>query len=175
VNETLLLIFVACTAIAIVIQAFILFALYQAAKRGAERMESVERIAGRLEQQATPVLATAQAILDDAQPRIGQITSNLTETTVTIRNSAAQIAQATNEIVEKARAQAGHIEQLINETASKVEHTTDYIQNTVVAPVRRVHAVVQALNAGLGFLKRSHAEKKAGAAAGKGGDEGMFI
>jgi methyl-accepting chemotaxis protein len=174
VNETLLLIFVACTAIAIVIQAFILFALYQAAKRGAVRMESIERIAGRIEQQATPVLTTARAILDDAQPRIGEITSNLTETTVTIRNSALQIAQVTNEIVEKARAQAGHIEELINNTASKVEHTTDYIQNTVVAPVRRVHAVVQALNAGLGFLKRSHAEKKA-AVAGKSKDEEMFI
>jgi methyl-accepting chemotaxis protein len=169
-HDTLLTIFVALTAVAIIIQMIILFALYKAVQKSSARMES---IAGRLEEKATPILQTAHSILDDAQPKISEITSNLAETTATIRAHASHVADTTGEILNRARMQAVRLDEMISSTANKVEETTDFIQSSVVTPVRRVHAVVQALSAGLGFLRRTHAEKKA---HGKGhGDEEMFI
>jgi len=170
-HDTLLLIFVACTAIAIIIQVALLFALYKAVERSSSRMES---IATRLEERTAPVLNTVHAILEDAQPKVSEITSNLAETTATIRSHASQAAEATAEILNRARMQAVRLDEMISNTANKVEETTDFLQHSVVTPVRRVHAIVQAVNAGLGFLKRTRDQKKRRGNAGPD-DEEMFI
>jgi len=82
VDNTVITIFVVVAAVAIVLQMVILFALYKGLRQTSERMEG---IASRLEQQATPVLVTAAAILDDAKPKIAEITTNLAETTASVR------------------------------------------------------------------------------------------
>ena len=171
-NDTLMLIFVACTTVAIVFQAGLLFALYKAVKRSSERME---KVANRLEQQATPVLAVARSILDDVQPKISEITSNLAQTTATIRAHATEVVETSGEILNRARMQAARLDEMISSTANKVEETTDFLQHSVVNPVRRVHAVFHAVNAGLGFLRRVREEKKHGNAAAAQGEEEMFI
>ena len=166
----LMVIFVACTTIAIIFQAGLLFALYKAVKRSSSRMES---IAARLEERATPVLDIARAILDEAQPKISEITGNLAETTATIRAHAAHVADTTGEILNRARMQAVRLDEMISSTANKVEETTDFLQYSVVTPVRRVHAVFQALSAGLAFFKNSRRHKKQH--SGAAGEEEMFI
>jgi methyl-accepting chemotaxis protein len=164
-------IFVGVTAVAFVGQLFLLFCLAKAVKEISERME---RIANRMEERATPVLATAQAILEEAQPRIGEITSNLAEASATIRANVAGVAEATGEIVERARMQAARLDELIHSTADKVTDTTDFLQNKVITPVRRVHAIVSAVSAGVGFFKRNRARKSGPQLAAEEDDE-MFI
>ena len=105
---TVVAIFVIVAAIAIVLQMWIMFALYRAMKQTAAR---VEGIAGRMEQQTTPLLATANAILEDAQPKIAEITSNLAESSATVRSHVSQVAEATGEILERARLQAVRMDQ----------------------------------------------------------------
>jgi uncharacterized protein YoxC len=95
--------FVVVAAVAIVLQTVILFVLYKALRQTSDRMED---IAGRLEQQATPVLATAAAILDDAKPKIAEITTNLAETSASVRSHVGEVGHATSEIMERARLQA---------------------------------------------------------------------
>lgn len=169
-NGTMLA-FVIVAALAIVLQTGILFALYRATRQSTSRMEA---IAGRLEQQATPVLATAQAILEDAQPKIAEITSNLAESTSTVRANVAQMAQATGEIVDRARFHAARLDELVNSTVDKIELATDVVHHGVIAPVRRVQAIVQAVSAGIGFLRATRARKRAISNNG-GPDEEMFI
>lgn len=169
-QEILMLIFVACTTVAIIFQALLLFALYKAVERSSERMEN---IANRLEQKATPVLAVARTILDDAQPKISEITSNLAQTTATIRAHAEAVAETTGEIVNRARMQAARLDEMIGSTVNKVEETTDFLQQSVVTPVRRVHAIFHAVNVGLGFLRRAREDKKQRSAAQD--EEEMFI
>ena len=168
---TVLTIFVAITAIAFVGQLIISILLFKAVEKSSERLEG---IASRVEQRAAPVLASAHAILEEAQPRIGEITSNLAEASSLVRAQVAGMAQATGEIVERARMQAARLDDLIHSTASKVEETTDFLQTSVVTPVRRVHAIVSALSAGIGFLRRNKARKQ-GAQPATEEDEEMFI
>ncbi len=97
---TVVAIFVIVAAVAIVVQMGILLALYMAMRQTANRMEG---IAGRLEQQTTPLLSTANAILEDAKPKIAEITTNLAESTATVRAHVAHVTEASGEIVERAR------------------------------------------------------------------------
>jgi hypothetical protein len=163
--------FVIVVAAAILLQTAILFALYRATRDSTTRMEA---IAGRIEKQAAPVLTTAQAILEDAQPKLAEITTNLAESTATVRANVAQMAVATGEILDRARFQAARLDELVTTTVDKIELATDVVQHGVIGPVRRVHAIVQAVSAGVGFLRANRARKKAAANNG-GPDEEMFI
>jgi methyl-accepting chemotaxis protein len=170
VDNHIITVFVVVAAVAIVVQMGILLALYMALRRTSERMEG---IAGRLEQQATPVLSTAAAILDDAKPKIANIATNLAETSTSLRTHVGQIGNAASEIAERARMQAVRLDDFVISAAHKVEVTSELLQDKVLSPMRRVRSVVTALNAGLSFFKanRSARRKKSGEVE----DEEMFI
>lgn len=169
-DNTIITIFVVVAAIAIVLQTVILFVLYKALRQSSEK---VEGIATRLEQQASPVLTTAAAILDDAQPKIAEITTNLAESSASIRANVAQVGMATSEITERLRMQAARMDDFILNAAHKVEATSDLLQDKVFTPMRRVRAIVTALNAGLSFLKSSRPRHRRNEHEAE--DEEMFI
>jgi uncharacterized protein YoxC len=170
VDNTIITIFVVVAAVALVVQMGILFALYKALRQTSER---VEGIAGRLEQQAAPVLTTAAAILEDARPKLAEITSNLAETSAVVRAHVAQVGEATGEIVERARLQAARLDEFIVSAARKVEATSDLLQHKVFSPMRRIRAIVTALNAGLSFLRSNRPARRANGEQVE--DEEMFI
>lgn len=169
--NTTIAIFVIVAAVAIVVQMGVLIALYVGMRQTAARMEG---IAGRLEQQASPLLATAGAILEDAQPKIAEITSNLAESSATVRAHVSQVAEATGEIVERARLHAIRVDEFVGDTMGKIETASQILETKVLSPVRRVQAIVQAVNAGLGVLRSTRSKRKS-ANPGVEQDEEMFI
>ncbi|HZS28934.1 MAG TPA: hypothetical protein VFB76_17025 [Candidatus Angelobacter sp.] len=169
-DNTIITIFVVVAAIAIVLQTVILFVLYKAMRQSSEK---VEGIATRLEQQASPVLTTAAAILDDAKPKIAEITTNLAESSASIRANVAQVGMATSEITERLRMQAARMDDFILNAAHKVEATSDLLQEKVFTPMRRVRAIVTALNTGLSFLKSTRPRHRKNEHEAE--DEEMFI
>ncbi len=169
--NTTVAIFVIVAAVAIVVQMGILIALYVGMRQAASRMEG---IAGRLEQQTGPLLATASAILEDAQPKIAEITSNLAESSTTVRTHVSQMADATGEIVERARLHAIRVDEFVGSTMGKIETASEILETKVLSPVRRVQGIIAAVNAGLGVLRSTRPKRKA-AHAGAEQDEEMFI
>jgi methyl-accepting chemotaxis protein len=172
-SQVIMTIFVVVAAIAMVLQLGTLFALFLALRKTSERLEAV---VGRLESQTTPILATAHAILDEAQPKISEITSNLAESTATVRAHVAEMAEATTEIVGRARLQAERIDEVVGNTLSRIELTTEFVQQSVITPIRRIQAVVQAISAGWGILRANRSRRKtASNSSGADADEEMFI
>lgn len=169
--EKVVAIFVIVAAVAIVIQMAILVAMFLVMKQAAARMQA---LAGRMEEQTTPILATSRAILDDAQPKIKEITANLAESSATVRAHVSQIAEVTGDIVERAHAHAVRVDEFVGLTMDKIETTTEVLQHKVLGPVRRVRALMQAVNAGLGFLRSNRSRKKPNASTMEE-DEEMFI
>ena len=169
--NTTVAIFVIIAAVAIVVQMGILIALYVGMRQAASRMEG---IAGRLEQQTSPLLSTASAILEDAQPKIAEITSNLAESSATVRAHVSQMAEATGEIVERARLHALRVDEFVGNTMGKIETASEILETRVLSPVRRVQGIIAAVNAGLGVFRSTRPKRKA-ARAGAEQDEEMFI
>lgn len=169
--NTTVAIFVIIAAVAIVVQMGILIALYVGMRQAASRMEG---IAGRLEQQTSPLLSTASAILEDAQPKIAEITSNLAESSATVRAHVSQMADATGEIVERARLHALRVDEFVGNTMGKIETASEILETRVLSPVRRVQGIIAAVNAGLGVFRSTRPKRKA-ARAGAEHDEELFI
>ena len=170
INGTMLF-FVIVAAVAILLQTLILFGLAKGIKEFVTRLEA---LLGRVENQASPIMATTRDIIDDAQPKIADITTNLAESAATVKVHVTDLAQATGEIVERARLQAARIDELVENTIEKIEVTTDLVQTSVVTPVRRIHALISAVSAGLGFLRANRARRKSEGNSSEA-DEEMFI
>lgn len=169
---TVVAIFVIVAAVAIVLQMAIMFGLFITMKRTASRMEG---LALRMEQQTTPLLATANTILEDAQPKIAEITSNLAESTATLRAHVSQVAEATGEIVERARLHAVRVDEFLGNTLDKLENAGELLEHKVLTPVRRVRAIVSAVTTGLGFLRNNRGRRKGRSGHISHDDEEMFI
>lgn len=170
-QNTLLLIFVGATAVAVTLQMVILYLLYKAVRQSLGKVESMVL---QVQERAIPVLDSTAAILEDAQPKISEITANLADTSAIVRERAEQISLAAGEVIERARLQAVRLDELVSTTAERVEQTTEFLQNTVFAPVRRVQAIIQAVAAGLNFFRRSRKIRKVHPVAMEE-DEEMFI
>jgi uncharacterized protein YoxC len=117
---TAIIIFAVLVAVALVVQTVVLYALYRAMPENAFRMEG---IIGRLEQQTSSILDTTHTILEDAEPKINEITSNVVETKATVQASLAHAAEAWDEITNRARTQAARLHEFVSRIASKARVT----------------------------------------------------
>jgi methyl-accepting chemotaxis protein len=144
--------FIGLTALAILLQAGILFALYLTVRQTTTRMEA---LAGEFKTKTLPTVETAQAMLVDLRPKIDQIVGNVTHISGNAEHSAnlvrmqmERIDATMNEVLDRARLQVIRADDLVGRTLDKVEDTTEMVHRTVVSPVRQVSGLMQGLSAG---------------------------
>lgn len=168
-NETLMTVFVAVTAVAVVLQMGILLALYLTTKKTAQRLES---LAARVEEEAMPTLVAARALVVENKPRIEQIITNVAETTDSVRARAERIGATVDDIVDRTRLQVIRADEMVSKAFDRVEETADTMQHVVMSPMRRLSGVMTGIIAGFGEFIGGRRVRRAEGAVPK--DE-MFI
>jgi uncharacterized protein (UPF0333 family) len=146
-NDTLLTVFIAVTAVAVVLQMAILAALYFSTKKTSAK---VEAIAKQVEEKAIPALTLANEMLTDAKPKLTVILDNMTVTTTTVREQAERMNVTLSDIVDRTRLQVVRADELVSRTMDRVEETTEAVHHVVLSPVRQVSAMMTGLMAGIG-------------------------
>jgi hypothetical protein len=155
-DDTLLRIFIAVTAGAVVLQALILAALYIAVRKSTARMEA---LATEVTTKTLPTVQTVQSMLVELRPKIDVITVNLSESSNLVRNQLARIDATLTDALDRTRLQVIRADELLNRTMDKVEETTEIVHKTVVSPLRQVNGLMAAISTGVEvFLgqKRRH-------------------
>ncbi len=146
-NETLLTVFIAVTAVAVVIQMAILAALYFTTRKTSAR---VEALAKQVEEKALPALTMANEMLVDAKPKLKTILDNMMVTTTTVREQAERLNVTLSDIVDRTRLQVIRADELVSRTMDRVEETTEAVHHVVLSPVRQLSAMMTGLMAGIG-------------------------
>lgn len=147
-SENVLSIFVVVAAVAIIIQAGILVALFFTVKKTAAR---VDDMAAR----AIPLMESARTIMEDTAPKLRDISANLVEVSSTMKRQTDRMDEAVNDLLDRTRLQVIRVDQLVGRTLDRVEETTELVQATVVSPIKQISGIVQGLSAGVGaFLGR---------------------
>ena len=146
-NETLLTVFIAITAIAVVLQMAILAALYVSTKKTAARVESVAK---QVEETAIPALTEAKEMIAEARPKLAVILDNLSETSITVREQADRVNVTLNDIVDRTRLQVIRADELVSRSMDRVEETAEAVHHVVLSPVRQMSALMTGLFAGIG-------------------------
>jgi methyl-accepting chemotaxis protein len=162
---TVLVVFVAVTSIAVVIQMGILIALFLRVKQTSDQLQS---IALDVQRRTAPIIETARELLNDGAPKIKEITSNLVDTSATVKAQAQQLSTAVNEVLERTRHQVARADEVISRTV----HTAGRVQDTVFTPVKRASSIAHAISVGIAAFLGKRPQPSNDRA---GTDEGMFI
>ena len=147
--DKLVPLFIIFTAIAVMIQAGILVALFVVVRKTTGR---VEKIASEVNTKALPLIETTQTLLVDVKPRVIDIVANAEESARIARAQMERLDATVNDIVDRTRLQVIRADELVNRTMDRVEETTDMVHRTVVSPIRQLSGLVQGLSAGLEFF-----------------------
>jgi methyl-accepting chemotaxis protein len=148
-----LTVFIALTAIAVLLQAGVLLAMYIAMRKSSERMEA---LAGEVKSKLLPAVEEGHQILTEMRPKLEVIVDNLQSSTTVIRSEVERVDATVNDVVDRARLQVIRADELLSRTLDRVEQTSDMVQRTVVSPVRQISGLMQGISAGLGFFFGRH-------------------
>jgi tetrahydromethanopterin S-methyltransferase subunit F len=147
--DNLTTIFIAVTAVAVILQAGLLLGMYLAMRKTSTRLES---LAEEVKTKALPAIDSAQALIADIRPKLQIIADNLAETTSTMREQVQRVDATVNDVVDRARLQVIRADDLLTRTLDRVEETSEIVHKTVVSPVRQFSGLIQGLTAGIEFL-----------------------
>lgn len=151
--------FIALTAIAVLLQAGVLLAIYLAVRKGGERMEA---LASEVRSKVLPSLDQAQAILSDARPKLHTIADHLQQTSTTVLNQVERIDATVTDVVDRARLQVIRADELLSRTMDRVEQTSEMVHKTVVSPVRHLSGIMEGITVGLEFLFSGRGRRNGG-------------
>jgi methyl-accepting chemotaxis protein len=159
--EGLLVLFVALTAGAVVLQAVILFGIYQLTRRVAGQVEST---LGQLAE-LTPPLKTVTENLKTVSADVVEIGSSARDQFHRIEDMIGDTNQTLQDQLEK-------VDRMSREVTERVNETVDVVQDSIIRPVREVGALARGVTKGFELLmnrRDRHAVDKAQQ------DEELFI
>lgn len=148
--------FIILTAIAVILQAGILVALYVAVRKTSER---VEALAAEVKTKALPTLDTAQSMLVELRPRVSDIIANADQAARMVRAEIERLDATVGDIVDRTRLQVIRADELVNRTLDRVEETSEMVHETVISPIKRLSGIIQGISAGVEYFlgrKRRH-------------------
>jgi methyl-accepting chemotaxis protein len=147
--DKLVPLFIICTAVAVMIQAGILVALFVTVRKTSGR---VEALANQVTSKALPTIDTAQQMLVTLRPRVEDIVANVEQSARIARGQMERLDATVSDIVDRTRLQVIRADELVNRTMDRVEETTEMVHRTVVSPIRQLSGLMQGLSTGLEFF-----------------------
>ena len=147
--EKLVPLFLIFTALAVIIQAGILVALFVAVRKTSDR---VEALASQVSTKALPAIDNAQQMLVTLRPRVEDIVANVEQSVHIARGQMERLDATVSDIVDRTRLQVIRADELVSRTLDRVEETSDMVHRTVVSPIRQLSGLLQGLTAGVEFF-----------------------
>ena len=166
--ENLLIISISVTALAVILQAGILVALYMKLAQASKRTETMM---AEIHQRALPVLDSAGVILTDSRDKLGEMTENLRAASSLLRAQMERVDHTMSDVLDRARLQVMRADEMVTRTIDRVEETTEMVQQTVVSPVRQLTGLLNGVTAGFNTFFR----RKRSASQDDMQDEELFI
>src|SRR2546426_2870956 len=153
--ETLNIVFIVVTALAVVIQAGILAAMYSAMRKTSAKVES---LAEEVKTKVLPTAELAHSMMAELRPKIETVVDNVSVSTTVLRTQVERIDATMTDIVDRTRLQVIRADEFVNSTMDKLEETREAVQRTVVSPVRHISGLMHGVTAGIeAFFSRRRA------------------
>lgn len=148
--ETWVAVFVIVAAVAIVVQAGILIAMFFQTRRTMERME---RFTSDLESRLSPILSRVQTLLEETQPKISEMVADAAHVVYLARGQAQKVDRVFTEASDRLRGQLVRADRILTGALEAVEDAGTRFGTSVWRPVHKVSALVQGIKVGLDLLR----------------------
>lgn len=145
-DNTLLIVFIAVTACAVLLQAGILAGMYFAMRKTSAKVES---LAEEVKTRVLPTAELAHSMMSDLRPKIETLIDNVSVSTTMMRTQLERIDATLTDIVDRTRLQVIRADEFVTSTMDKLEETRESVQRTVVSPVRQISGLMHGLTVGV--------------------------
>jgi hypothetical protein len=166
-QQTLLVImavFVAVAAIALSIQAGLLFGIYKSSR-------AMEQNAQRLLPKIEALVETSKIAIDDGRKQVAEISSRTTAILDLTKTQLARVDELMEDVTDRARIQMDRAELVLDDTMSRAQETVALVHGGIMKPLRQIQGIAAGLQAALNFLLRGRHANPTGVHV----DEEMFI
>jgi len=160
-------VFTGVAAVAIILQAAILFALYRAVSASQKAVLKVLPKVESVADQTAALVPRAEKVLDSTQARLDESR----EIIASAKAQLAKIEDLVDDATTRARTQMDRVEMVIDDTVDKAQHTVNVVSRGVMRPIREIQGVAAGLQAAFSYLLRSARPSVDRATS----DEEMFI
>jgi methyl-accepting chemotaxis protein len=143
-HDTIELVLIAVTAAAVLLQAFVLLAMYLGLRKSSQAI--VEHIED-LKSSVTPFIESTGAFLKRVGPKVEGTTADVAEIVRGIKMQAIEVEASITEISERVRKQASRVDEMFSGLLQAVDRTGEYVVEAVSRPVRQVSGVLEAVKA----------------------------
>ena len=145
-DNNLLVVFIAVTAAAVVLQAGILAGMFFAMKKTSAKLEA---LADDIKNKVLPTAELAHSVITDLRPKIENVMDNVNSSTSVIRSQVERIDATLTDIVDRTRLQVIRADEFVTGTMDKLEETRDAVERTVVSPVRYISGLAHGVTVGV--------------------------
>jgi len=145
----LLIIFIAVTAAAVLLQAGILAGMYFALRKTSAKVES---LAEEVKTKVLPTAELAHSMMSELRPKIVTVVDNVSVSTTMLRTQMERVDATLTDIVDRTRLQVIRADEFVNSTMDKLEETREVMQRTVVSPVKQLSGLMHGVSAGFEAL-----------------------
>lgn len=160
---TVMTVFVFIAAVALVIQAAMLFGIYKAA-RGLQ--ENVQRLLPKTE----ALLETSRRTVEDSRKQIADITSKTGEILDLTRKQVDRVDEILEDAAARARVQLDRAELVLDDAMARTQRTVAMVEGGIVKPIQQIQGVAAGIRTAITFLMRGRPNPSDAHA-----DEEMFI
>ena len=160
---TVMTVFVCISAIALLIQAGMLFGLYRSA-RGLQ--ENVQRLLPKIES----LVDTSRQTVEDSRKQILEITAKTSDILETARKQLQRVDEVLEDATARAHIQLEHAELVLDDAMERAHDTVALVHGGILKPLREIQGVAAGLRTVLQFLFRGRPNPTQATS-----DEEMFI
>lgn len=164
-----LTVFIAVTAIAVVLQAIILAGLARAVGKLAQRGD---KVLTQLETRLPAMLSESEALVRESRAKVDLAGNHVVEISALLRDQMQRADALVVEIADRARLQIIRLDETMSTTFDKVDETATLIQRSIIRPIKDTAAVIRGVRTGLDFFLHRRPSPPAALAPQ---DEEMFI
>ncbi|HUY81277.1 MAG TPA: hypothetical protein VMU92_06100 [Acidobacteriaceae bacterium] len=151
-SPTYYIIFTAVMAVGVLLQAFVLVAIYIAIRRSSGKLQAT---LDEVKTKVLPTLDSAQSLLDDVSPKLKTATSNLNEVSEVLRRQANHVNATVESLLDKTNVQINRVDDMVTATFNALGQASRAIDLAIALPARRVTGILRGLKAGVEVLMGS--------------------
>jgi hypothetical protein len=173
-QQTLLILmttFVAIAAIALLIQAGLLFAIFKTTRAVDEKAQRLLPKIEALMPKVEALVESSRVAVDDGRRQIAEITSRTTEILDTTRVQLGRVDAVMQDVTTRAAIQLDRAEMVLDDAMNRAQETVALVHSGVMRPLRQIQAVAAGLQAVVNYLMRGRNGNPTRATV----DEEMFI
>lgn len=147
-------VFVVVAALALVIQAGMLFGIYRASRA---MQQNAARLAPKVEALVPKVealLESSRVAVDDSRTQIIAVTTRANDILDSARKQLARVDEVMADAAARTRRQMDHAEMVLDDAMDRAQQTVASVQGGVMKPIREINAVAAGVRAALHYLMR---------------------